>query len=98
MPIEGVKFGYLQTKIWNAVKMGMPDGISLADIVDKIYGHLPNGGPEWANKSVPVMIYQMNLKTRLHGWVIRSEMGRHISCYRIIPASKDPKLKRWKEK
>lgn len=61
---EGVVLPSIKQKIWDAV-YSWP-GIGSKEIIDWIYGHDPNGGPD-SDHIIHVHVSQMNKKLRKHG-------------------------------
>lgn len=61
-------------RLLGALASGEP--VSVPDLVDAVYGHRPDGGPNWAESSVRVLIWrtQKNLGGR-----IRIETGKSYS-------------------
>lgn len=64
-----------QARIYGRIRRAGKDGIPTASLVDALYGHRYDGGPENAMVAVRVFIWQLNKKLRAHGIRIRGWRG-----------------------
>jgi len=81
--------GPIRTRILELVGR-RPDGISLLEIADIVYGDRPNGGPEWAANSIKTAVWNANKELKAQGYMIRARHGPG-SRYRLIE-SENPGL------
>lgn len=70
--IEDYLAGKLEVVLFNAVAE-RPYGVTSAELVDILYGHRRDGGPEWAANSISVILHRLNKKIavlglRIRGW------------------------------
>ncbi len=61
-----------QTLILIALKKAGRVGLTLSQVVDKLHGHDPDGGPEFAAQSVRVQVSKLRFILKPHGLTIFS--------------------------
>lgn len=67
--------GSIRRRLVEIVARRSPAGITRAELVDQLYQADPNGGPEWADASVAVIIFKANKQLRAQGCRIVSSGG-----------------------
>jgi hypothetical protein len=61
-------------------------GISIDELIKRLYSDDPNGGPLYARNSIAVMVRQrINPKLQHYGLKIAAGRGRHKQPYRLLP-------------
>lgn len=53
-----------------------PRPLSTRQIVDRVYGDDPSGGPETAENAVRVYMWRLRQKLETFGWTAKKEKGR----------------------
>lgn len=70
----------------NELAKAYPHAVKTRDLVDALYGHDPDGGPEIANHAVSSMIGHVRIHLRKVGWTIPpAKRGPGASGYRLEP-------------
>lgn len=55
-----------------------------SDLIDLIYGHDKNGGPDGAHAALFNIVVRTNRKLKPFNMVIRAKSGQGSSCYSIV--------------
>jgi hypothetical protein len=70
-----------------ALVKAYPKSVRTWDLVDVLYGHDPDGGPEDANRSVASMMQHVRGRLAPYGWMIpKAKRGPKTDGYRLAPA------------
>ncbi len=66
-----------------------PNSVRTWDLVDALYGHDPNGGPDNGNQSVISMMVHVRRHLAEYGWTIpKAKRGPKSTGYRLEPTDK----------
>lgn len=71
-----------------------PSPVKTVDLVDALYGHDPDGGPDHASHAVSAMIEHIRRRIAKYGWTIPPAMrGPGASGYRLAPIETIAKIR-----
>lgn len=84
-----VAYGGIGTNIVAALVDVYPRGMRLSALVDDVWGHDPNGGPDAANNAIHVTLYRIRPRMEQLGWTVsKPGPGKREAVYRIMPFEK----------
>lgn len=88
-PFEiGLKLAPGPRRLLDAIYLAGEYGITTERLIDKSYCDDPNGGPEYARKTIHVRICKLNKQLRPRGWVITgrdTHNGTYILKKLLLP-------------
>jgi hypothetical protein len=61
-----------------------PDGLTINNLVDLVYGDDPNGGPLTAPRSLNVLAHRANKQLRAQGYQIKSAWLGRGAIYQLV--------------
>ena len=74
----------LERLIFETVAKSKTAGTSTDALVDAIYGHRADGGPDFAKKAIHVRIWRINKRLAPAGLAVRSDNCGASSVYRVV--------------
>jgi hypothetical protein len=76
----------LQLRIFNSVRSAGQHGLTSDQLFDHVYGNDPDGGPASGQRSMHVIICQMNKKLAPQNLAVRGERvgGGRAGIYRLV--------------
>lgn len=75
--------GY-QRVIVSALASAKGQFVPPSDLVERVYGHVKSGGPDWADGTIRAAISDARKKLAKAGWAI---VARRFSGYKLVRAS-----------
>lgn len=72
-PVEslaGAPFRRQQRVVVDALAEAYPRPVEIGKLVDAVYGHDPNGGPDIAGKAITSIVEHLRQKLSTYGWTI----------------------------
>ena len=86
----------LQKRIFDVVNGNHPNVVSTDVIVDMVYAHRLDGGPDWANSTVRRSVYEINRKLKPFGFKLAAKVGRNSPGYRVVEIAESQWDLMWK--
>jgi hypothetical protein len=74
----------MERVIFETIAKSQAAGASTDTLVDKVYGHRSDGGPDFARKAIHVRIWRINKRLAPAGLAVRSDNCGASSVYRVV--------------
>ncbi len=68
--LSGAPLRRQQRIVVDALSAAYPRPVAIGTLIDAVYGHDPNGGPDIAGKAITSIIEHLRQKLPLYGWEI----------------------------